>query len=70
MRRLPISDMKASEDVIISSRKIRGPESELLVKIYEPKEAGKSKLPGVFWIHGGGYVLGHPDGDDALCEII
>ena len=26
------------------------------------------KLPALLWIHGGGYVLGHPDINDALCQ--
>lgn len=70
MRNIPIPIMDSFQCVLTSTRKIQGPASELLLKIYEPKEREQSKLPAVFWIHGGGYVLGHPDGDDALCERI
>lgn len=70
MRKIQVPIIERSENVITSTRYIQGQESELLVKVYEPKERTKSKLPVVLWIHGGGYVLGHPDGDDPLCERI
>lgn len=41
---------------------------ERLVKIYEPGRRYDDKLPAMLWIHGGGYVLGHPDMDDELYE--
>lgn len=68
MRKLPIPAMEKSPDVVTTVCSIDGPESKLLVKIYEPKSRNSAKLPAVFWIHGGGYVMGHPDGDDSLCE--
>lgn len=37
------------------------------VRIYEPKEKSET-LPGLLWIHGGGYVLGVPEGDEGLCQ--
>lgn len=68
MRNLTPLPMEKSVDVLTTTRMIKGVESELLVKIYEPKDRHNVKLPAVFWIHGGGYVIGHPDGDDGLCE--
>lgn len=68
MRNFKQPVVERSDDVLISTRMIKGPESDLLVKIYEPKHSQNRKLPAVYWIHGGGYVLGHPDGDDGLCE--
>ena len=68
MRNLKLPEMQISPNVLISTRMIDGPESKLLVKIYEPAHRIKEKLPAVYWIHGGGYVMGHPDGDDLLCE--
>ncbi|WP_028543288.1 alpha/beta hydrolase [Paenibacillus taiwanensis] len=58
----------ASEHVRTISKMIRGAADEMLVKIYEPANRTDAKLPAMLWIHGGGYVLGHPDMDDALCE--
>lgn len=58
-----------SPEVKISTQSIQGPESELLLRIYEPMNRMTAKLPAVYWIHGGGYILGTPEGDDRLCEF-
>lgn len=68
-RKLPVPDFNSSPYVVTTVDKFKGPESELLVKIYEKKDRGNELLPAVFWIHGGGYVLGHPDVDDGICEM-
>lgn len=60
--------IEKSELVNTTSRMIQGAAGEMLVKIYEPSQRTGNKLPAMLWIHGGGYVLGHPDMDDALCE--
>lgn len=60
--------IEKSELVDTTSRMIQGAAGEMLVKIYEPSQRTGNKLPAMLWIHGGGYVLGHPDMDDALCE--
>jgi acetyl esterase/lipase len=61
-------NIEKSPFVNTSTRKIKGPESELKVKIYEPVNRTEAQLPALLWIHGGGYVLGDPDLDDSLCE--
>ncbi|MGR9594637.1 alpha/beta hydrolase [Bacillus thuringiensis] len=62
--------LEKSELVNMTKRMIPGAAGEMLVKIYEPVEKNKNldKLPAMLWIHGGGYVMGHPDMDDVLCE--
>lgn len=60
--------VEKSEHVSTTSRMIPGAAGEMLAKIYEPAERTGAKLPAMLWIHGGGYVLGHPDMDDVLCE--
>ncbi|GFZ31083.1 esterase [Clostridium zeae] len=67
MRNLRLPYIEKSTNVSTTTLMINGPESELLVKIYEPKNRKNVNLPAVFWTHGGGYVLGHPDGDDGIC---
>ncbi len=67
-RNLPNPNFDRSPIILTTVDKFKGPESELLVKIYENKVRGNEVLPAVFWIHGGGYVLGHPDVDDGICE--
>lgn len=54
-------------NVVVEERWIPGPAGapEVRVLVYRP--AGPpSSVPGLLWIHGGGYVLGSADGDDLL----
>ena len=51
-RKLPVPDFNSSPYVVTTVDKFKGPESELLVKIYEKKDRGNELLPAVFWIHG------------------
>jgi len=51
-----------------TNRMIPGQDTELLMKIYEPVNRSNTALPALLWIHGGGYLMGHPDFDDSLCE--
>ncbi|AEV72136.1 esterase/lipase [Mycolicibacterium rhodesiae NBB3] len=37
------------------------------VRLYRPETAA-GPGPGLLWIHGGGYVIGHPGQDDLLCQ--
>lgn len=69
-RRLLVqSPLEESELVVTTNRTIpRGDGGEMLVKIYEPVKRNHDKLPAMLWIHGGGFVMGHPDMDDLLCE--
>ncbi|SEJ38347.1 alpha/beta hydrolase [Paenibacillus polymyxa] len=60
--------IEQSEHVRTTSRMIPSVAGEILVKIYEPAQRTDVKLSAMLWIHGGGYVMGHPDMDDALCE--
>lgn len=70
-RQVPIPSNANSEHVRITERFIPGGDGqEMLIKIYEPVQRSKEELPAVLWSHGGGYVLGHPNGEDSLCESI
>ena len=40
------------------------------VRVHRPTSAGKEPLPAVLWLHGGGFLLGSPKQDDALCRQI
>ena len=67
---VPPNDRVTRED-----RRISGPDGapDTRVRIYRPKDA-KGTLPGIFYIHGGGLVLGSIEGEDApaslLCERV
>lgn len=62
--------LEKSPEVKITTRSFQGPGSELLLRIYEPRDKGASSLSAVYWIHGGGYILGSPEGDDGFCEYM
>ena len=42
---------------------------EVPVRVYRPVESSGT-LPGVLWIHGGGYVLGGVEEDDLACQHV
>ncbi|WP_391557124.1 alpha/beta hydrolase [Robertmurraya sp.] len=68
-RQIPTPPTGNSELVRITERFISGGEGqEMLIKIYEPLHRDENKLSAVLWSHGGGYVLGHPNNEDNLCE--
>ncbi len=42
---------------------------QVLVRVYRPKQR-RDRSPGLYWIHGGGMVLGSVDMNDASCAAI
>jgi acetyl esterase/lipase len=60
-----------SENVVKEDRKISGPEGapEVPVRVYRPVRS-TGTLPGVLWIHGGGYVIGGVEEDDLVCQHV
>lgn len=62
--------IQPSDDLVSKSyRNIPGPEGspDVPIIIYEPTTKDKI-LSGVLWIHGGGYITGVPEMNDALCR--
>ncbi len=55
--------------VSIEDRRIPGPSGapEVGLRLYRPT-ARSQPLPGLLWLHGGGFVVGHPTMDDGLCQ--
>ena len=48
---------------------IDGPDGNTVrVRLYLPRERGVDPAPGLYWIHGGGFVMGSIEMDDALCD--
>ena len=64
--------LKAQAPVVrrveVEVRLVPGPEGapDVTVRIYRP-EGRKAVLPALLWIHGGGYVLGSVEYEDATC---
>ncbi|MGG1573207.1 alpha/beta hydrolase [Fictibacillus sp. NRS-1165] len=64
-----LRESPVNESVSISDRYIPGPENtlDLRVRIYQPKEKTEG-IPGLLWVHGGGYIIGVPEKNDYICQ--
>jgi acetyl esterase/lipase len=81
VRRAPVSQMLAglevppNPNVRSEDRMVPGPEGapDIMVRIYRPVDA-TGTLPGIYFIHGGGMILGNVEGEDpvasAICENV
>jgi acetyl esterase/lipase len=60
----PVND----PDVVISNKMIPGApgDPDVRVRVYEPKQKQEA-VPGVLYIHGGGYIVGEPTMTDGSC---
>ncbi|MBT2293483.1 alpha/beta hydrolase [Paenibacillus albidus] len=57
----------ADESILLTDEVIVGPDANpLRLRIYRPKSNNET-LPVLYWIHGGGYILGSVDDNDDLC---
>lgn len=56
-----LSKAASATDVHIEERNLTAPEGhEFMVKIYTPNPKPETALPVLVWMHGGGFVVGHP----------
>jgi len=64
----PLIPVPPDPEVTVTDRLIPGPEGapDIPVRIYEPK-VNKELLPGVLYLHYGGYAIGSPSHEDATC---
>ena len=73
--RMMIAELPPIENVVMEDRNIPGPDGspEVGVRIYKPADVSGS-LPGMFFIHGGGMIMGSIEGENLkaamLCETI
>jgi acetyl esterase/lipase len=53
--------------VVIEDRLVPGPEGapDVRLRTYRPPDDGPAR-PGLYWIHGGGMIIGVPEIDDAM----
>jgi len=64
-------EVPPNPNVISEDRTVPGPEGapDITVRIYRPVDA-TGTLPGIYFIHGGGMILGDIDGEDAVATQI
>jgi len=73
--RMMIAELPPIENVVMEDRNIPGPDEspEVGVRIYKPVDVS-GNLPGMFFIHGGGMIMGSIEGENLkaamLCETI
>ena len=68
-RKRPRPPFQKSDRMAIRDEMIKGAAGQnMLIRIYEPKDSRTNGRPALLWIHGGGYIMGHPDYDDNLCQ--
>jgi Esterase/lipase len=53
----------------VATRHIKGPGGDIELRIYTPK-GGDELKPGFLWCHGGGFIVGDLDANDAICRSI
>ena len=44
-------------------------DGSVTVRLHRPPETASAPFPAVLWIHGGGFVMGSPAQDDAVCQV-
>ncbi len=61
----------AFPDIEVTEHHVSGPEGapDVRVLVYIPKNVARP-MPGLLWIHGGGYIIGSADGDDLQVKQI
>src|SRR6266498_3142296 len=52
----------------VYERTVPGPGGELRAKVYQPEGAGP--FPTLIWFHGGGWVIGSLDENEATCRVL
>ena len=58
------------EGVEVEDHEVPGPPGapSVIVRVYRPADAAAEPLPCVYWIHGGGYMVGTYDGDNEMAS--
>jgi acetyl esterase len=63
---------ESRDDVVSEDRAVPGPKDspDVAIRIYRPKSESATPRPGLFEIHGGGFVIGDIDMMDAWCQLV
>ncbi|MGW9172448.1 alpha/beta hydrolase [Streptomyces decoyicus] len=61
-------DGKSDSTVDVEDRVVLANGHPLSLRLYTPASRGTDSLPVAVWMHGGGFVLGGPNAEDATCR--
>ena len=66
MRFMPRPRLPA--EILVENRHVPGPDGrrKIRLRLYRPR-APSAPIPVLLWLHGGGYVIGRPEMDEAVC---
>ena len=69
---LGASEVPENLNVTKTDHSVPGPDGEpdITVRVYRPVAAGNGTVPGIYYIHGGGMILGDVAGEDATAAMI
>ncbi|KAH8549777.1 Alpha/Beta hydrolase protein [Umbelopsis sp. PMI_123] len=65
---LSVEPEEMLEPANITNSSFKGPESDVPIRIYTPQSDGSSKLPGIVFFHGGGFVFGDLNRYEPVCR--
>src|SRR5581483_5895905 len=69
---LRVAKLATKEEIFRAhDRRIPGPERDLTIRVYEPREAKPGeRFPILVWFHGGGFVIGNLETHDHACRAL
>ncbi len=66
-----ISEAQSLADIAcdqVTDLDVPGADGSIAARLYVPKGAGEEMLPGLIFIHGGGFMIGDLDSHDSVCR--
>ena len=54
----------------VENREIPGPQGQIPIRVYTPRDAGSAQQAVVVYFHGGGWVIGDLDTHDSVCRYL
>ncbi|MET1072235.1 MAG: alpha/beta hydrolase [Umezawaea sp.] len=66
LSRMPVRGIEIPDDILVDDVLVPGADGapDVFLRIYRPRSL-RTAAPALFWIHGGGFILGHPFQDEA-----
>ena len=65
LSRIPVRGVEIPDDILVEDVSVPGTDGapDVFMRIYRPRSL-RTAAPALFWIHGGGFILGHPFQDE------
>ena len=65
LSRIPVRGVEIPDDILVEDVSVPGTDGapDVFLRVYRPRSL-RTAAPALFWIHGGGFILGHPFQDE------